>query len=211
MQGVDVGYGGPEGPVLRGVDIALEAGTLSVLRGPSGSGKSTLIKTLLGLVPPLAGDVERRAVMPALVPQADHIDGLHPTSVAEVVSAGALGRGKQATPLRVDELLAALDLGGFAKRRFRALSGGERQRVLVARALASDPDLLVFDEPTSALDAHSAALVRGAAVRAAVGGAAVLFASHDQMPFEAPINAPISSSGPDTWTIEGDRLVRAPR
>ena len=200
LKAVDIGYDADRDPLLRRVDLELSAGVLTVLRGRSGAGKSSLIKTLLGLIPPLKGSVQRPQGTSALVPQEGTLGRDHPLNVAEVVAAGGLARGAPSPPSIIAELLEGLGLAGFSKRRFRELSGGQRQRVLIARALAAQPDLLAFDEPTSALDDESSALVRQAAVRAAQNGAAVLFASHDLEPLEGASTV--------TWTIERTVLVR---
>lgn len=138
------------------------------LLGPNGSGKSTLFKTMLGLIPALAGkvyvngtplkqwtraDLARRA---AYVPQAQ--SGTFPFTVHEIVLMGRSARlGRFSSPSRRDHEFAmhCLDQMGIAdlsERRYTEISGGERQLALIARALAQEPLVMVMDEPTASLD-----------------------------------------------------------
>jgi putative ABC transport system ATP-binding protein len=144
--------------VLRGLSLAIEPGTTAIL-GPSGSGKSTLLRLLNRLADPDEGSVRfhgddvrrldplelrRRAV---LVPQ---LPAPLPGSVADNVRYGPALRGTDVDPLRPLEL-AGLD-SSYAERDSTRLSVGEQQRVMLARALALDPEVLLLDEPTAALD-----------------------------------------------------------
>jgi len=144
--------------VLRGVDLRLEEGSTALL-GPSGSGKSTLLRLLNRLADPDAGTVrfkgqDVRSLDPlelrrraCLVPQ---LPAPLPGSVAENVRYGPRLRGRDVDPGRPLELAG---LGpDYAEREANRLSVGEQQRVMLARALALDPEVLLLDEPTSALD-----------------------------------------------------------
>lgn len=161
-------FGYPHHPVGRDVDLRIEAGEVLCLLGPNGSGKTTLFKTVLGILPALGGEIwvagepvsawsrNRFARTVGYVPQAHA--ALFPFTVVEVVLMGRTARiGLFAAPSRHDRTVAfrcldILGIGSFADRIYTELSGGERQLVLIARALAQEPRLLVMDEPTSALD-----------------------------------------------------------
>jgi iron complex transport system ATP-binding protein len=154
-------------PILRGIDLIVEAGEWVAVIGPNGAGKSTLLRAIGGLLPTggavslLGTPIERlrrraRARTVATVAQTPVVPpGM---SVFEYVLLGRtpfvslLGRESAADLAAVRTLLDRLDLAGFADRELDTLSGGERQRVFLARALAQEPSLLLLDEPTSALD-----------------------------------------------------------
>jgi putative ABC transport system ATP-binding protein len=144
--------------VLRGLSLSIEPGATAVV-GPSGCGKSTLLRLLNRLADPDEGtvrfhgedvreldplDLRRRA---ALVPQ---LPAPLPGTVADNVRYGPALSGNHVDPLRPLEL-AGLD-SSYADRDARRLSVGEQQRVMLARALALDPEVLLLDEPTAALD-----------------------------------------------------------
>lgn len=154
--------------VLSGVNFTVRHGETIGIVGPNGSGKTTLMRTIAGLIRPVAGAVlvngqavhglsaRRRARALALVtqdeqPPADLLAG-------EVVALGRTpylppwGAGGAQERAAVEAALAAVDLAGFAGRPVNRLSGGERQRVLLARALVQETPLLLLDEPTNHLD-----------------------------------------------------------
>jgi zinc transport system ATP-binding protein len=166
MRGVDFAYG--RRVVLHHVDLAVEQGTFTAVIGPNGGGKSTLLKIALGLAEPLRGEVELLGERPArarrhvgYLPQTAHLDPAFPVTVREVVGHGRLGGGRRWGPLRqddraaVDAALGEVDATDLADRPLAHLSGGQRQRVLIARALATDPRMLVLDEPAAGLDPAS--------------------------------------------------------
>ena len=143
----------------------MEPGVFAALIGPNGAGKSTCLKLLLGLFTPREGTIEifgdppgRQDEPIGYVPQSGRIPRGFPLSAAEVVLMGRFGRlGLVRRPTdedrrRVEEALADVGLADSADRRFDSLSGGQQQRILIARALASDPRLLLLDEPTGGLD-----------------------------------------------------------
>jgi ABC-type Mn2+/Zn2+ transport system ATPase subunit len=168
LANVSVGYG--RHVVLSGLDLTLARGSYTALLGANGSGKSTLLKTLLGLLPPLLGRVEftsidGRAPVLGYVPQRETLDENYPFSGFEVALMGALGRvgpGRWVPRGERDwtrECLRATGADAFAAQSFAQLSGGQKQRVLIARALATRPDMLVLDEPTAGIDAASGRVV----------------------------------------------------
>jgi ABC-type Mn2+/Zn2+ transport system ATPase subunit len=162
LRGATLGHGGV--PVLRGVDLAVRAGSFWGVLGANGSGKTTILRTLLGLLPPLGGRVVARGLRGeeprfGYVPQKERLDAAFPLSALDVA---AMGTWRSAQPLRglrgddrlplVRRCLAECGAEGFAAEPFASLSGGQKQRVLIARALAAEPEVLMLDEPLAGLD-----------------------------------------------------------
>lgn len=153
-EGLVVGHGGEA--LLPPIDLAIRAGELVVVVGRNGSGKTTWFRTLLGLVPPVAGRVVRPPDLRfAYVPQRAGIDEAWPLRVRDVVALGAdAGRSFlwPATP-RVGDALAAVGAVDLAERPYSRLSEGQKQRVLLARMVAARAQVALLDEPTAAMDA----------------------------------------------------------
>ena len=160
---VDLSYG--EVHALERVSLTVAAGDFLGIIGPNGSGKTTLVRVILGLVAPDRGRVRLFGQPPAVfrewdrlgyVPQRLTIDASLPATVDEVVATGLVTvrrRGREGRPpRRVDEVLIQVGMDAHRWARFGALSLGQQQRVLIARALVSDPELLVLGEPTSGVD-----------------------------------------------------------
>lgn len=152
-----------DGAVLKGFSWEVLRGERWAVVGPNGAGKTTLIRTLLGLIPLLGGELNyytpdgtKMSQWPHVgyLPQINNIDKSFPIHVEEVIHSGFYGqtKTKQEQEQRIQELLSAIDLLDYRKQAIGKLSGGQLQRVLLARALASKPELLVLDEPTSFLD-----------------------------------------------------------
>ena len=182
--------------ILKGVDLALEAGTLAALVGPSGSGKSTLLHIAGLLERPTAGEVviegraasglsdaERTRLRRARIGFVYQFHNLLAdfTALENVVLPQLLaGVGRKAAEARGRELLARLGLEGRLDHRPGRLSGGEQQRVAIARALANRPGLVLADEPTGNLDPHTAEEVFALLLEVVrEAGAAVLVVTHD--------------------------------
>jgi zinc transport system ATP-binding protein len=151
--------------VLENVDLTVRERDFVGIIGPNGGGKTTLLKVILGLVSPAGGRVTvlgrtpneaRRFV--GYVPQHVEFDDDFPISVWEVAMMGRLGRRGLLKPYTeadrrmVEQALLQVDMLDHRGRQIGQLSGGERQRVYVARALASDPEILLLDEPTASVD-----------------------------------------------------------
>ena len=141
-------------PVLAGVSLSVAAGASCAVIGPSGCGKTSLLFLLAGLLKPTAGTV-RVADRSRTGVILQHYGLLPWKSVAANIGLGLRlqGADRERTRARVDELLVEMDLAAFADHFPGQLSGGMQQRVARARALATEPRLLLMDEPLSALDA----------------------------------------------------------
>ncbi|MEF3403134.1 metal ABC transporter ATP-binding protein [Agromyces sp. CCNWLW203] len=187
----------PGGTGVSGLDLDIAPGEAVALIGPNGAGKSTLLKGILGLVPRTAGTIEfgvgaastteTHAVngMVGFLPQSADLDPDFPISVEQVVMQGRYrGLGLFRWPGRADraavrDALATVGLGALAKRPFGELSGGQRQRGLLARALASDPRLLLLDEPFNGLDQPNRDALVETLRALKARGVAVLVSTHD--------------------------------
>ncbi len=167
---IDLDFSYRDHPVLEKVNLEIPEGELASIVGPNGGGKTTLLKIILGLLEPDRGTIRvfgqppqkaRREI--GYLPQYAHLDPLFPVSVLNVVLMGQLGRSKKKIfsgyPARAKEIaraaLAEVGLAETAGKSFHQLSGGQRQRVLIARALATEPRLLLLDEPTANIDPRS--------------------------------------------------------
>ena len=194
LQAVDLtcGYGGV--PVVEHVGFSLEPGEVCCILGPNGVGKTTLFKTLLGVLPPLDGQVlidgdsifsmSRQQVARSVgyVPQA-HTPPF-PFTVLDVVEMGRTSRVDVfRAPSELDRSIAleALNTLGIAHlhdRLYTQISGGERQMVLIARALAQQTELLIMDEPTANLDFGNQVDVLSYVRQLARAGLSVLMTTH---------------------------------
>jgi iron complex transport system ATP-binding protein len=175
--------------------VQLREGEVLALLGPNGGGKTTLLKTLLGLIPPLDGEVwldgarldampvRERAKRLAYVPQVH--GGTFAFTVLDVVLMGRTAhRGLFSPPSDRDRAVAQamierLGVGPLALRPYTMISGGERQLALIARALAQEPRVVVLDEPTANLDFGNQGKIMREIRALAAAGLAVLFTTHD--------------------------------
>jgi ABC-type Mn2+/Zn2+ transport system ATPase subunit len=183
LDGVSHSYGGPF--VLDHVHLIIEEPSFLGVIGPSGSGKTTLLRLVLGNLRPTQGAVRRRSGLRiAYVPQVETVNWNFPITASEVVlMAGASKwyrpRATESERRRMSELLEQLGLGGFENRHIRELSGGQQQRVFLARALYSDPELLVLDEPTSGVDVRTRHEVVHLLTDLHRNGTSVVLSTHD--------------------------------
>lgn len=235
VRGVWAGY--DSHVALEDVSFSLERGSLVGLVGPNGSGKSTLLKVLLGLHRPWRGSVRlfgeaaaagRRRV--GYAPQSELVDWSFPVTVADVVAMGRIGpvagrtRRWPPAPLGpwrgsgredhsiVDKCLERVRLGSLAKRPIGELSGGEQRRMLIARALAREPDIMLLDEPMAGLDAASQHDVIHLFEELRDEGKTLLVATHDISCVAACFNLAlllhqrVIAYGPPTQVLTQDNL-----
>ena len=165
LDNLSIGYNGQ--PVLSGISLSIARDSFTAILGANGSGKSTLLKTLLGLLSPLAGRIDSTKsstgapLLFGYVPQAGQFDPIYLLAGFEVALMGTYGRVRpgrfvpSAERAFTRECLRAAGAEEFAHTRFSELSGGQKQRVLIARALATRPDVLMLDEPTAGVDAEA--------------------------------------------------------
>jgi len=144
---------------LPKIDLSIARGELWAIIGRNGSGKTTWLRTVLGLLPPVSGTIERAPdVRLSYLPQRSSLDELYPLLAREVVRMGTLrgwsffGPRFGGESAEVDGALAEMKVAELADRPFRQLSEGQKQRVLFARIAASNAELALLDEPTSAMD-----------------------------------------------------------
>lgn len=179
----DLSYSYPHSSrrLIANCSFSARSGEVVAILGSNGSGKTTLIKILLGLLPAACGKVSQ-ARSCAYVPQKTHVPFDY--SVLEVVVMGASSQnGFFAVPKKQDKIRARAELArvGLLERAdasFAQLSGGQQQMVLIARALVSQPEILIMDEPTSALDYRNQNRVLQSITETAGSGKTVIFTSH---------------------------------
>jgi ABC-type Mn2+/Zn2+ transport system ATPase subunit len=185
LDALTAGYG--RQPILEKINLTIQKGSFAGLLGANGSGKTTLLKTIAGIVPPISGAIRFSPAnaVAGYVPQRESLDSPFLLSSLEIVQMGLCGRIGPGRFLRRTDRAWALDClrqtgaENLAKKPFAQLSGGQKQKVLIARALAARPDVLLLDEPTAGVDADAtetiSALLRGLNQN----GMTILMANHD--------------------------------
>ncbi len=161
-----------EGLVLKKVNISIEEGKFIGVIGPNGGGKTTFLKLIMGLLDPTRGKIRIFNENPSTfkknigyVPQSTSIDKTLPVSTYEFILLGAvsfsnwIGKYPPSIHKRCETLLKMLNLSDLKGHSVGTLSGGEMQKALFARALISDPKLLILDEPTSNIDEESEKII----------------------------------------------------
>jgi iron complex transport system ATP-binding protein len=190
---LDIGYGRHR--VGSDLNVSLAKGEVLALLGPNGGGKTTLLKTLLGLLPPLAGTVafdgrrlqamsdRQRARAIGYVPQTHN--ATFAFTVETLVLMGRTAHGGLFSPPSAKDrdvargMMERFGIAALAERPYTMISGGERQLALLARALAQEPELVVLDEPTASLDFGNQGKVLREIRGLADSGHGVLFTTHD--------------------------------
>ncbi|HVX91964.1 MAG TPA: ABC transporter ATP-binding protein [Xanthobacteraceae bacterium] len=162
----DLTLGYDRHPAVHHLDGTVVDGALMAVVGPNGAGKSTLFKGIVGVLAPLAGQVDLCGLAPseiAYLPQVADVDRSFPIHVYDLVAMGLWretglfgGIGREGRR-KIHEAIAAVGLTGFEERPIGTLSGGQMQRALFARLLLQDARLIVLDEPFNAIDSKTAA------------------------------------------------------
>ena len=185
-----VGYG--KHPVVSGVNLELQPGSLLVLIGTNGSGKSTLLKTLAGLITPVHGDLhvlgEHAGKLPtrvAYLPQHPVSSHTLPLRVKDVVAMGRfahLGLLKRASSTDREIVITSMQRTGIhehSEEPIRDLSGGQQQRTHLAQVLARQAEILLLDEPTAGLDINGRTAVADLIASERARGVTVVMATHE--------------------------------
>jgi len=173
--------------LIDGLNLTLRAGPLTVIMGPNGAGKSLLLRLLHGLLAPSAGEIRWHGASNGkdtdeTVRRRQAMVFQRPVLLRRSVRANldfALHVSGRANAARRDELLRHVGLLQRARQPARLLSGGEQQRLALARALATEPELLFLDEPTASLDPSATATIEGLVREAHAAGTKILFVTHD--------------------------------
>ena len=187
-------FGYADRAVVSGATLDIHAGEVVAVLGPNGSGKSTLVKGLLGLNDHLGGEVAlfgipfgqfRDHARLGYVPPRHTLSTSVRATAAEIVAIGRLphqgwlGRANNEDRRIIEESLALVGLADRANVDVSTLSGGQQRRVLIARAMAAQPDVLIMDEPTAGVDLASQEVLSQVLARLAGRGATMLIVTHE--------------------------------
>jgi ABC-type Mn2+/Zn2+ transport system ATPase subunit len=180
--GARFGYGSRT--VVRAGQLRLRAADCLGIFGPNGSGKSTLVKGITGLIRPIDGEVRHAAVVRfGYLPQHRAMELHWPMSGIDAAGLAVSARRRfgwiGADVSRLRERMRLLGVEDLARRSFAQLSGGQQQRLLLAGALAAEPNVLVLDEPTDGLDLHSRQILLDTLKAEAARGLCVVLVSHE--------------------------------
>lgn len=182
-----LGYDGKA--ITHGLNFTVNAGDYLCIVGENGAGKSTLIKTVLGLNPPISGEISFSDGLKqneiGYLPQQTPVQRDFPASVSEIVLSGCLGRSglrpfytKEQKKLAADSM-EKMNITALSSRCYRELSGGQQQRVLLARALCATSKLLLLDEPVAGLDPKATREMYELIASLNRTGITVIMVSHD--------------------------------
>ncbi len=187
---LSVNYG--KTPVLWDVTLSIPEGKLVGIVGPNGAGKSTFIKTVLGLIKPIAGKVDffgkplpeiRQKI--AYVPQRETVDWDFPITAHDLVLMGRYGkigilrRPRKADHAAADDYLDLVGMAAYRDRQISQLSGGQQQRIYFARALMQEPEVYFLDEPFAGIDISSETVLMDILRRLRTSGKTIFVVHHD--------------------------------
>jgi zinc/manganese transport system ATP-binding protein len=215
------------GPVLRDVTLSLRRGDFVALLGPSGAGKTTVLRSMMGAVRFYGGDitvdgvsVRHKQPRVGYVPQLQTIDWTFPLTVEEAALMGCTAQSRwwpwYPSRLRreVGEVLDRLGIADLRHRHIGTLSGGQQQRVFLARALASNQDLLLLDEPTSSLDIKSRDEILHLLAELNRQGVTIVLATHEinavaaHLPQVVCVNGTIVAAGSPAEVFTPEVMLR---
>jgi zinc/manganese transport system ATP-binding protein len=219
--------GYPGHTVWSGASFSIAQNEVVAVLGPNGAGKSTLLRMLLGLLPPLAGDLLVLGEPPrrgnpdiGYVPQGRTLDSGSAVRGTDLVGFGIDGhhwgfrsplRSRASHGAAVAAALAGVGATAYAPRRFNEMSGGERQRLLLAQALVGEPKLLLLDEPLANLDVRNEAAMVDVIAEVARGrGITVMLVAHDLNPLRGVIDSVCYVAGGGVATGTPDEVVTGP-
>lgn len=212
-------------PAVAGIDIELARGASLAVVGTNGSGKSTFIRTVVGLLPLIGGQLEVLGGAPGRQPQrVAYLGQFHPrefvlpvrardvVTMGRFAARGLVGRARHAERALIDEAMERVRISDLADAPLRALSGGQQQRVYIAQTLAAQADLVVLDEPAAGLDVGAQQLLREVIADECARGAAVILATHDIRDAAASdmallLSGRVVASGPAAETLTQEAVL----
>jgi ABC-type Mn2+/Zn2+ transport system ATPase subunit len=195
--------------LISEVDFSISAGEIHVIHGPNGSGKTTFLRTILGSLRLLGGNIARsKPWCCSYLSQSVVSDASFPLTVKEVLSMGAWRTGLREDQEccdpepefdSLDNVIASVGMKEKKHMLFSELSGGQKQRVMLARAMLAKPTLMLLDEPTASLDESATQDVVRELESLNKRGIAMIMISHVDLPWSAKVNS---------WRISDNRLIR---